>query len=164
MSSHSGRVRSDGFGNKVYYGDAGRLDLLRAAHVDRAKVFVLTLDDPEVSVRIAETVKHHFPDLRLAVRARNRQHALRLMDVGADHIIRDTLLSSVHLAGDVLKDIGLSPEDAEMATSFFLEHDNETLKRQYAFHQDEDALIQSSRQASGELRELFNTDARREPE
>jgi len=147
------------FGNKVYYGDAGRLDLLRSAQVDKAKVFVLALDDIEASIRIAETVKHHFPHLHLAARARNRQHALRLMEVGASFIIRDTLLSSVSLAGQVLEDIGLSPREAETATTFFLKHDNETLQKQYAFHQDEDALIQSSRDASEELRELFNADA-----
>jgi monovalent cation:proton antiporter-2 (CPA2) family protein len=148
------------YGNKVYYGDAGRLDLLRSAQVDKAKVFVLALDDVEASIRIAETVKHHFPDLHLAARARNRQHALRLMEVGADFIIRDTLLSSISLAGEVLEDIGLSRREAESATAFFLQHDTETLEKQYAFHQDEGALIQSSRDASEELRELFNADAK----
>jgi glutathione-regulated potassium-efflux system ancillary protein KefC/glutathione-regulated potassium-efflux system protein KefB len=150
------------FGNKVYYGDAGRLDLLRSAQVESAKVFVLALDDVETSIKVAETVKHHFPGLHLAARARNRQHALRLMDCGADFIIRDTLLSSISLAGDVLKDIGLSRGEVQEITSFFLEHDNETLKKQYAFHTDEDAFIQSAREASDELRELFNADANRE--
>lgn len=148
------------YGNKVYYGDAGRLDLLQSAQVDKARVFVLALDDVEASVRIAETIKHHFPDLHLAARARNRQHALRLMEVGADFIIRDTLLSSISLAGQVLEDIGLSAQEAETATSFFLKHDTETLEKQFAIHQDEDALIQSSRDASEELRELFNADAK----
>ena len=81
------------------------------------------------------------------------------MEVGADFIIRDTLLSSIFLAGEVLKDIGLSPGEADAATSFFLKHDTETLSKQYAIHQDEDALIQSARDASEELRELFNSDA-----
>lgn len=81
------------------------------------------------------------------------------MDVGADYIIRDTLLSSVYLAGEVLKDIGFPAEEAEKATSFFLDHDKRLLERQYAFHQDEDALIQSAREAARELRELFNADA-----
>jgi hypothetical protein len=80
--------------------------------------------------------------------------------VGADYIIRDTLLSSVFLAGEVLKDVGLSPEQADAATSFFLKHDTETLNKQYAIHQDEDALIQSARDASEELRDLFDSDAK----
>ncbi len=33
------------FGNQVYYGDASRVDLLRAAGADKAKVFVLAIDD-----------------------------------------------------------------------------------------------------------------------
>ena len=147
------------FGNKVYYGDAARLDLLRTAHVDEARVFVLAIDDIEVSLKIAEAVKHHFPNLHLAARARNRQHALRLMDCGADYIIRDTLLSSIWLAGEVLKDIGLTPDEAKAATELFLKHDNETLEKQYAIHRDEDALIQSARDASEELRRLFKSDA-----
>ncbi len=147
------------YGNKIYYGDAGRLDLLRSAQVDKAKVFVLALDDVEASVKIAESVKHHFPDLHLAARARNRHHALRLMEVGADYIIRDTLLSSIHLAGEILTDLGLSSREAEAATSFFLRHDTETLQKQYAIHQDEDALVQSARDAAEELQELFNSDA-----
>lgn len=148
------------YGNKVYYGDAGRLDLLRSAHVDSAKVFVLALDDVEASLRIAETVKRNFPRLRLVARARNRQHALRLKDVGADYVIRDTLLSSIRLTSEVLVDIGLSAEEAQSATSFFLRHDEETLEKQFAIHHDEAAVIQSAKDASAELRELFNADAK----
>lgn len=59
------------FGNKVYYGDACRLDLLRSANVDQAKVFVLALDDIETSLRVAQTVKHYFPNLHLAARAQS---------------------------------------------------------------------------------------------
>ena len=81
------------------------------------------------------------------------------MEVGANFIIRDTLLSSISLATQVLEDIGLSAQEANTATSFFLKHDTETLEKQFAFHTDEDALIQSSRDASEELRELFNADA-----
>jgi glutathione-regulated potassium-efflux system ancillary protein KefC/glutathione-regulated potassium-efflux system protein KefB len=148
------------YGNKVYYGDAGRLDLLRSARVNSAKVFVLALDDVEASLRIAETVKRNFPRLRLVARARNRQHALRLKDVGADYVIRDTLLSSIKLSSEVLVDIGLSAEEAQSATSFFLKHDEETLEKQFAIHHDEAAIMQSARDASAELRELFNADAK----
>jgi voltage-gated potassium channel Kch len=45
------------FGNKIYYGDASRLDLLRAARADKAKIFVLAIDDVEASIRTAETVQ-----------------------------------------------------------------------------------------------------------
>ena len=33
------------YGSKVYYGDASKLDLLRAAGADQARVLVLAIDD-----------------------------------------------------------------------------------------------------------------------
>src|SRR6185295_1318285 len=78
------------FGSKVYYGDASRLDLLRAARADRANVFVLAIDDVEASILTAETVRRHFPQLKIYARARNRFHAYRLMDLGCELIERET--------------------------------------------------------------------------
>ena len=51
------------FGAQIYYGDAGRLDILRAAGADKARAFVLAIDDVEGSMRVAEMVRTHFPDL-----------------------------------------------------------------------------------------------------
>ncbi len=83
------------FGSKVYYGDASRLDLLQAAGAQTAKVFVLAIDDVEKSLLTAETLRKHFPHLKIYARARNRFHAYRLMDTGVDYIMRETLLSSL---------------------------------------------------------------------
>jgi glutathione-regulated potassium-efflux system protein KefB len=148
------------FGNQIYYGDAARLDLLRSAHVAEAKLFVLAVDDVETSVRIAETVRRHFPNLALYARARNRQHALRLMQLGAKAIMRDTLLSSIALAGDVLQGLGLSEQEARTATDLFRAHDAALLERQFVIRDDMEALIQSSMESARQLRELFESDAR----
>ena len=64
------------FGNKVYYGDASRLELLEAAKARDAKLFVLAIDDVEASVKTAALVRKHFPDLPILARARNRVHLL----------------------------------------------------------------------------------------
>src|SRR5262249_51594366 len=53
------------FGNKVYYGDASRLDVLRAAGAQSARVLVLAIDDPDASVRTATVVREQFPKLRI---------------------------------------------------------------------------------------------------
>lgn len=148
------------YGNKIYYGDAARLDLLRAAHVDKAKIFVLAVDDVESSVRIAETVTRHFPSIALYARARNRQHGLKLMDIGATAIIRDTLLSSIHLGGEVLRGLGFSAEAAAQVTALFRRHDQATFEQQYAIRNDEDALIQSAKDSARQLKALFESDIR----
>ena len=45
------------FGTMIYFGDPSKPELLRAAHADRAEVFVLTTDDPEATVRTARLLK-----------------------------------------------------------------------------------------------------------
>ncbi|MDN5850467.1 MAG: monovalent cation:proton antiporter-2 (CPA2) family protein, partial [Nitrococcus sp.] len=147
------------FGNKIYYGDASRLDLLRTAQVDQAKMFVLAVDDIEASIKIARTMRQHFPNVPLYARARNRQHVHQLMDAGVREIIRETFLSSLHLGGQVLKALGLSASEAANAMTIFREHDERTLARQRALRGDNEALIQSVKEAARELKALFEADA-----
>jgi glutathione-regulated potassium-efflux system ancillary protein KefC/glutathione-regulated potassium-efflux system protein KefB len=147
------------FGNKIYYGDASRVDLLRNAGVEQAEVFVIAVDDVETSMNIAETVRHHFPHLKICARARNRQHAHRLMGLGCHAIMRETFLSSSWLGGEVLKALGVEVEEADQAVAIFRGHDEETLIQQYPLRHDRDALIQSNHEAARELRELFTWDA-----
>ncbi len=146
------------YGNKVYYGDPGRLDLLRAAHVDKAKVFVLTISDVVTSVKAAELVRRHFPNVAVYARARNRHHAHLLMDVGVKYVIRETWLSALDMGRHVLGDLGQSEEEAQHAVDTFQRHDEETLIRQHAIHHDEQKLIQSSKDAALQLQELFESD------
>jgi len=87
-----------GFGNQVYYGEPARLDLLRAAHADKAKIFVLGIDNAEDSLRIAQVVRRHFPQVDIYATARDRFHALRLMDLGVKYFIRETFQSSLKLS------------------------------------------------------------------
>jgi len=146
------------FGNKIYFGDASRLDLLRAARADLAEIFVLAIDDVEASVKTAEMVKKHYPHLKIYARARNRVHAYRLMDIGVDKLIRETFLSSLELARDVLIGLGHSPAEAKEAVRRFREHDEDLLQRQHKIHHDEAQLIASAKQGAQELERLFEQD------
>jgi glutathione-regulated potassium-efflux system ancillary protein KefC/glutathione-regulated potassium-efflux system protein KefB len=146
------------FGNKVYYGDASRLDVLQAAGAERAEVFVLAVEDIEASVRSAELVRRHFPNLKVIARARNRQHALRLMDLGVKYLIRETYLSSLDLAQHTLEALGLARADAVESIRRFDVHDRKQLQAQREFRDDEQKLIQSAQQAARELEQLFESD------
>ncbi len=147
-----------GFGNQVYYGDASRLDLLRSAGTARAEVFVLAIDDVEASVRTAELVVEHFPGVEIFARARNRQHAFRLMDAGVRHVMRETYLSSLETTREVLETLGLSHATAASTVQRFREHDEQTLEAQYAVKDDEDKLKASAREAAAQLQKLFESD------
>jgi glutathione-regulated potassium-efflux system ancillary protein KefC/glutathione-regulated potassium-efflux system protein KefB len=146
------------FGRKVYYGDASRLDLLRAAKADQARIFVLAIDDAEASIQTAETVRRHFPQLKIYARARNRFHAYRLMDLGCELIERETLRSSLHLTEAVLTALGVSEWEAQLTVARFKVHDEQTLARQHAVYHDETQLRQTSIEAAKELEGLFEQD------
>jgi monovalent cation:proton antiporter-2 (CPA2) family protein len=146
------------FGNKVYYGDASRLDLLRAAGADKARVLVLAIDDVDASVRTAQLVREQFPRLRVYARARNRQHAFSLMDAGVRYVIRDTYGSSLEMAGSVLEALGETPAAARDAVKRFRVHDEATLAAQYRVKDDETKFLATSREAAQQLEKLFEAD------
>jgi glutathione-regulated potassium-efflux system protein KefB len=146
------------FGSKIYFGDPSRPELLRAARADQAEVFVVATDDPEVNLRTARIVRRMYPHLKVVARARNRQHAFRLMDLNVDGIVRETLHSSLEMARLVLEDLGLPPQQAAERVEMFRRHDAELLKTQYLVYDDEAALMQGAKEAFADLERLFEAD------
>ncbi len=152
------------FGTNIYFGDPSRPELLRAAGVDKAEVFVLATDDPEANIRTARIVKRLYPHLKIVARARNRQHAFRLMDMSIDAVVRETLYSSLKMARLVLEDLGLDPALAADRVEKFRVHDAKLLKSQYLVYDDEAALMQSAKDALDDLERLFEADTAGESE
>jgi glutathione-regulated potassium-efflux system ancillary protein KefC/glutathione-regulated potassium-efflux system protein KefB len=146
------------FGNKLYYGDASRLDLLRAAGAEQAAVLVIAVDDVEASVRIAGLAQRHFPNLRVLARARNRQHAFRLMDAGVTQIWRETLASSLELAESTLVAVGTPSAIAAAQVRRFRANDEETLRAQAAVQDDETKIIATAQASARQLERLFEAD------
>ncbi|OGQ13485.1 MAG: glutathione-regulated potassium-efflux system protein KefB [Deltaproteobacteria bacterium RBG_16_71_12] len=149
------------FGNKAYYGDASRLDLLRAARADQARAFVLAIDDVEASVRTAATVRRAFPGLPIFARARNRDHAYRLMDLGVETLNRETFWSALKMAEEVLVSLGMTREDAQSTTDTFQRADHDILRRQHQVHHDPEALMQAAKDSRAELQAILAQDAAR---
>jgi monovalent cation:proton antiporter-2 (CPA2) family protein len=148
------------FGNKIYYGDASRLDLLQAAHIDKAKILVLAIDDVEASLKTAEIVRHHFPKVNIYARARNRKHAYQLMDLGISIIRRETFSSALDIAGLVLEGLGMPRKQVKHTVETFRKHDMSRLYEHRSMHTDEDKMIALGKSASKELEEMFEQDSR----
>jgi glutathione-regulated potassium-efflux system ancillary protein KefC/glutathione-regulated potassium-efflux system protein KefB len=147
------------FGNRVFYGDASRLEMLRAAHAENARVFVLAIDDAEASVRTAELIAKHFPHLKIFARARNRQHAFRLMELNVRYTIRETLVSSLEMSEKILETLGLSKSNSIETVRRFRAHDEATMAKQLAVKDDENKFLQTTRESAEQLLQLFETDA-----
>jgi glutathione-regulated potassium-efflux system ancillary protein KefC/glutathione-regulated potassium-efflux system protein KefB len=150
------------FGNKVYYGDASRLELLESARARDAKLFILAIDDVEASVKTAALVRKNFPNLPILARARNRVHFYRLrdLDIDRDVIEREFFLSSLETARQALELTGMEAAQAARAVALFKEHDERLMDEQYAVRQDEAQLIQTAAQAAAQLQEVFEADVK----
>ncbi|MCH4564833.1 monovalent cation:proton antiporter-2 (CPA2) family protein [Halomonas sp. EGI 63088] len=146
------------YGNKVYFGDASRIDLLRAAGADKARVLVVAVGDIEASMRIVEQVKRQFPHLRIFARARNRYHAHLLMRAGIHDIVRELLPASLELTRDVLIELGIPNEQAQHTIDTFRPHDEQALMRQLEVFGNEKKLIQTVQEAAQELEALYEAD------
>jgi glutathione-regulated potassium-efflux system protein KefB len=157
-------VQRFGTQNNIFYGDPARPELLRAAQADQAEVFVLAVDDAEASLRTARVVRRLYPNLKIIARARNRQHVWRLMDLGIDMPVRETLYSSLKMTRQTLEAIGLSPEMAADRVERFRRQDAELLKRQYLVYDDDARIVQTTREALTDLDQLFQADASPEAE
>lgn len=146
------------FGNQVYYGNPKNPETLRAAGIDKAKLFILAVDDIEQSVQTADHIIRHYPNLTLLARARNRQHYYRLKDIGVVHIWRETYLTSLDMSRESLQILGLSPEKAIETIRTFRDYDDALLAKQQAIYDNEAELIATDKAALVELESLFDED------
>ncbi|UXI68530.1 monovalent cation:proton antiporter-2 (CPA2) family protein [Tahibacter amnicola] len=146
------------FGSEIYFGDPTRPELLRAAQADKAEIFVLATDDPEANVRTARIVRRLYPHLKIFARARNRQHAFRLMDLNVDGVVRETFDGSLVLTQQVLEALGQSPGLVAERIARFRAHDEALLLAQHLVYDDEAALVQSAQEAFVELERIFAAD------
>jgi glutathione-regulated potassium-efflux system protein KefB len=149
------------FGNKLYYGDPTRPEMLRAAGGEQIRVYVVTLDDPDANMRATRLIRRMYPDAVVLVRARNRQHAWRLMDMSAEPF-REVFGTSLELSERMLIALGIPADTARSHVQRFREHDEKLLRDQYLVYDDEAAVIQTSRDARADLMHLFEADAERD--
>ncbi|MCY1381674.1 Glutathione-regulated potassium-efflux system protein KefB [compost metagenome] len=116
------------------------------------------MDDPDTNIKATRLIRRMFPEARVLARARNRQHAWRLMDLSAE-AYRETLGSSLEMAQQVLVELGMPPETAAEHTRRFRQHDESLMRAQYLVYDDDGAVIQTARDAISDLEKLFEADA-----
>ncbi|MDQ1121325.1 MULTISPECIES: monovalent cation:proton antiporter-2 (CPA2) family protein [Pseudoxanthomonas] len=146
------------FGNaRLFYGDPTRPDLLRAAGAQHCKVFVVAMDDPDTNIRCTRLIRRMYPAATVLSRARNRQHAWRLMDLSAEPF-RETFGSSLEMGERVLTALGVDEEEAARQAQRFRAHDEKLLREQYLVYDDDAALIQTARDARRDLEKLVAAD------
>lgn len=146
-------------GNKVYFGDASRKELLIAAGVSHAKYFILCIDDVETSRKTAELLVESFPHIKIFARARNRGHAFDLMALGVSRIKRETLDSSAYFVRDLLVEMGFQPAQAAEVVEKFKRHDELMLIEQFKVRDDDKNFINLSKQSTAQLAQVLSNES-----
>lgn len=144
-------------GFKVYFGDASRHDLLEVAGAAKARLIIISIDSAEKRLEMIETIKKHFPDLRMLVRASNRYDAYDQMNAGMLHVYRETVDTALRVGVDVMKMLGHRSYSAQRAARTFLRLDEQNLKK-LASIQDRDEYIITARAEMEELERMLQVD------
>ncbi len=120
------------FGFKLYYGDGGRLDVLRAAGAERVKMIAVCVSNIERVNRIVDLINEQFPDTKLYVRSYDRGHTLDLIKKGVNFELRETFKSALAFGRAALEGLGVDAERAQAVEEEVRRRDLERLALQQA--------------------------------
>lgn len=146
------------FGTKVFYGDATRLDLLRAAGARDAALLVIAIDDVDDSMQLARAATEAFPNLRILARARNVRHWLELREIGIQNVERETFESALRTARSALEVMGIRPFEGRRIADRFRRSTLKTLEDMLPEFRDEQKLVARARSGRDELEKMLSDD------
>jgi monovalent cation:proton antiporter-2 (CPA2) family protein len=155
-SDHVDMLRN--LGQRVYYGDASRVELLRAAGAETARVLVVAVDEPERILEIVESARKHFPHLEILTRAVGRTHAYELIGAGVENVYRESLDSSIRVGVDVMRELGMPGHEAYRRARMFRRHDEKALRELAGMRADQKAYVHGVRQQTEELERILRAD------
>jgi len=133
------------FGWRVHYGDASRIDLLRTAGAEKAKLLLVAIDDRDKAVEMVQGAHEAFPNLTIFARAFDRRHAYELIKTPGVSVERETFESALNYGRRALLKLGLSERRANRAASLFREQDDLLWKQLAPIAGEEDRYALASR-------------------
>lgn len=149
------------FGWRVHYGDASRLDLLRTAGAEKAKLLVIAIDDRDKANEMVRAAKEAFPHLSILARAYDRRHAYELLEAGADDVERETYESALNFGRHALERLGLSERRALKAAVLFRDHDQVLFDKLRAVSADDERYVSATRASRETFQRLIRAEMQR---
>jgi monovalent cation:proton antiporter-2 (CPA2) family protein len=120
------------FGFKIYYGDGARLDVLRAAHADKARLIAVCTDGAENTERVVDLIQANFPGAKLFVRSFDRASSLALLSKNVDYEVRETFESAILFGRSTLAELGADDNTIDDIVEDVRTRDRERLALQQA--------------------------------
>lgn len=131
LDNSANRIRqAQRFGFRIYFGDGTRMDVLRAAGIEKAKIIAVCTHNQEITNNIVDMIAHNYPNAKLYVRSYDRGHSLDLLQRPGVWQIRETFESALVMGHALLEGIGMSREEADEIVRDVRHRDSERLKIQ----------------------------------
>ena len=89
-------------GESVVYGDASRLEVLKAAGIDSAKGLIVTYADDRASEKVLTVVRSYNKDIPVIVRTMDESGIEKIRAAGANEVVPEVLEGSLMLASHAL--------------------------------------------------------------
>jgi CPA2 family monovalent cation:H+ antiporter-2 len=137
-------LRKMGF--KAFYGDATRLDILKSAGAEEARILIIAVADTFTNFDLIEKVRKHYPHLAVMVRVKDRHDAYEMIEMGVKDIYRESIDASVRLGVDALVKLGYRRYAATRAGQNFIKYDEAALLKLAPHHHDEKSYIFNARE------------------
>ena len=118
------------FGFRIYFGDGTRLDMLRAAGIERAKIVAVCTHRKDITDKIVDLIRSEYPDVRLFVRAYDRIHSLELRARDVEYELRETFESGLLFGRRTLEGLGATEDEAYEVGEDIRRRDEERLRLQ----------------------------------
>ena len=93
-------------GRSVYFGDARRPEVLRAAGAADAPLVIVSIDDLEATESVVASLQSAFPAIPVFARAHDLDKCRSLRELGARFTVSETLEASAELAHAALLYLG----------------------------------------------------------
>jgi len=148
------------FDTKVYYGDGTRIDLLRSAGAEEARLIAFCIDDPSLDEKVLEPVLKAFPQAAVMVRVFDRRQMMRLHKLDLAGVVREVFESAVAMGVASMKLLGVPDEVAAEVEQQYRENDRarydvqleqgDLLAAKHLIYRPGRAMTLRSRETSGE--------------
>lgn len=119
--------RAQSYGFCVYYGDGSREEVLHSAGVEHANCILICINDPLAATSILKIARSINLNVKVVVRAFDREHAIELAKAEADFFVRETFEAAIMMGSETIKILGASTVEVEGITEIIRRADKERL-------------------------------------
>ena len=133
--------------------------MLHAAGAAEAKLLIIALDNGETAKALTETVRKHYPDLKILARSTTWDNSFELEESTGSKAYLETMESSLALGADALGVLGFRSYQAHRLVKKFKKRDREIFKQLSLVRGDQKEFVRTAREQIKNLEEVMLAEA-----